>query len=106
MDADELTRAILAVGHGEPIFSAPIAARMMSFFANRPAQPAALFPDLTESERKVLRLMAQGLANEAIATQLAFSPKTVRNHISNIFGKLQVADRAQVIVRARDAGLA
>ena len=50
--------------------------------------------------------MAQGLANEAIATQLAFSPKTVRNHISTIFGKLQVADRAQVIVRARDAGLA
>jgi len=106
MDDDEMTRAILAVGHGEAIFSAAIARHMMTFFATRPAQPAALFPDLTASERKVLRLVAQGLANDAIATQLAFSPKTVRNYISNIFGKLQVADRAQAIVRARDAGLA
>jgi DNA-binding NarL/FixJ family response regulator len=106
MDDDEMTRAILAVGHGEAIFSPAIAARMMTFFANRPAQPTALFPDLTESERKVLRLMAQGLSNDAIASQLAFSPKTVRNYISNIFSKLHVADRAQAIVRARDAGLA
>ncbi|HEU5015548.1 MAG TPA: response regulator transcription factor [Roseiflexaceae bacterium] len=106
MDDDEMTRAILAVGHGEAIFSPAIAARMMTFFANQPAQPTALFPDLTESERKVLRLMAQGLSNDAIASQLAFSPKTVRNYISNIFSKLHVADRAQAIVRARDAGLA
>lgn len=105
MDDDEMTRAILAVGHGEAIFSPAIAARMMTFFANRPAQPVALFPDLTESERRVLRLMAQGLSNDAIASQLAFSPKTVRNYISNIFSKLHVADRAQAIVRARDAGL-
>jgi DNA-binding NarL/FixJ family response regulator len=106
MDDDEMTRAILAVGHGEAIFSPAIAARMMTFFANQPAQSTALFPDLTESERKVLRLMAQGLSNDAIASQLAFSPKTVRNYISNIFSKLHVADRAQAIVRARDAGLA
>ncbi len=106
MDDDEMTRAILAVGHGEAIFSPAIAARMMRFFANRPTQSPTLFPDLTESERNVLRLMARGLANDAIATQLAFSPKTVRNYISSIFGKLQVADRAQAIVRARDAGLA
>jgi DNA-binding NarL/FixJ family response regulator len=106
MDDDEMTRAILAVGHGEAIFSPAIAARMMTFCANQPAQPTALFPDLTESERKVLRLMAQGLSNDAIASQLAFSPKTVRNYISNIFSKLHVADRAQAIVRARDAGLA
>jgi DNA-binding NarL/FixJ family response regulator len=106
MDDDEMTRAILAVGHGEAIFSPAIAARMMTFFASRPAHTPALFPDLTESERDVLRLMARGLANDAIATQLGFSPKTVRNYISNIFGKLQVADRAQAIVRARDAGLA
>jgi DNA-binding NarL/FixJ family response regulator len=106
MDDDEMTRAILAVGHGEAIFSPAIAARMMTFFANQPAQPTALFPDLTESERKVLRLVAQGLGNDAIASQLAFSPKTVRNYISNIFSKLHVADRAQAIVRARDAGLA
>ncbi len=106
MDDDEMTRAILAVGHGEAIFSPAIAARIMAFFANRPAQPLALFPDLTESERNVLRLMARGLANEAIADQLALSPKSVRNYVSNIFSKLHVADRAQAIVRARDAGLA
>lgn len=106
MDDDEMTRAILAVGHGEAIFSAAIAARMMTFFANRPEQPPAPFPDLTESERNVLRLMARGLANDAIAVQLSFSPKTVRNYVSTIFSKLHVADRAQAIVRARDAGLA
>jgi DNA-binding NarL/FixJ family response regulator len=106
MDDDEMTRAILAVGHGEAIFSPAIAARMMTFFANRPAPPAMPFPDLTESERNVLRLVARGMPNDAIAAQLAFSPKTVRNYISSIFGKLQVADRAQAVVRARDAGLA
>ncbi|MBC8163119.1 MAG: response regulator transcription factor [Roseiflexaceae bacterium] len=104
MDDDEMTRAILAVGHGEAIFSPAIAARMMHFFANRPSQ-SPVFPDLTESERNVLRLMSQGLANDLIAVRLALSPKTVRNYISNIFSKLQVADRAQAIVRARDAGL-
>jgi len=106
MDDDEMTRAIMAVGHGEAIFSPAIAARIMSFFTNRPAEPRALFPDLTESEQKVLRLMARGLTNDDIALQLGFSPKTVRNYVSNIFTKLHVADRAQAIVRARDAGLA
>ena len=106
MDDDEMARAILAVGNSEAIFSPAIAARMMAFFSSPPRQQQAALPDLTESERNVLRLMAHGLANEAIATQLALSPKTVRNYISNIFSKLHVADRAQAIVRARDAGLA
>ncbi len=105
MDDDDITRAILAVGRGDAIFSPAIATRMMSFFSARPAQLIPAFPELTESERNVLRLMAKGLNNDAIAQQLAFSPKTVRNYISNIFAKLQVADRAQAIVRARDAGL-
>jgi DNA-binding NarL/FixJ family response regulator len=105
MDDDEMTRAILAVGHGEAIFSSAIAARIVTFFTNRPAQPVALFPDLTESEHKVLRLMARGLGNDDIALQLALSSKTVRNYVSSIFNKLHVADRAQAIVRARDAGL-
>ena len=104
-DDDAMARAVLAVGNGEAIFSPAIAARMMAFFASPPSQPVS-FPDLTESERNVLRLMARGLANEAIASQLALSPKTVRNYISSIFSKLHVADRAQAIVRARDAGLA
>ncbi len=105
MDDDDMTRAILAVGQGEAIFSPAIATRIMAYFSNRPAQPPALFPELTDSEGKVLRLMARGLANDDIAGQLGFSPKTVRNYVSSIFSKLHVADRAQAIVRARDAGL-
>ena len=102
---EDIARAIVAVGNGDAIFSPAIAARMMSFFSSRPALPVEVFPDLTESERNVLKLMAQGANNEAIAQQLSFSAKTVRNYVSNIFSKLQVADRAQAIVKARDAGL-
>jgi DNA-binding NarL/FixJ family response regulator len=105
MNDDEITRAILAVGNGEAIFSPAIAQRMMHFFSTRPDLPIDIFPELTESERNVLRLMAQGTSNEAIAQQLSLSSKTVRNYVSNIFSKLQVADRAQAIVKARDAGL-
>ena len=105
MDDEEITRAILAVGSGEAIFSPAIAERMMKYFSARPAMPAGVFPELTESERNVLTLMAQGLNNEAIASRLSFSHKTVRNYVSNIFSKMQVADRAQAIVKAREAGL-
>lgn len=105
MDDDEMLRAILAVGHGEAIFSPAIATRILSFFARRPEQSPPPFPELTESEQKVLRLMARGLTNDDIAAQLAFSPKTVRNYVSSIFSKLHVAGRAQAIVRARDAGI-
>ena len=105
MDDDEIIRAILAVGHGEAIFSPALAARMVTFFAARPTAGPVAFPELTESERGVLRLMAQGVNNQGIAERLGLSPKTVRNYVSNIFGKLQVADRAQAIVRAREAGL-
>jgi DNA-binding NarL/FixJ family response regulator len=104
MDDEDLGRALLAVGNGEAIFSAAIAGRMMRFFDQRPAAPP-LFPELSASERKVLELIAQGENNQSIAERLALSPKTVRNYISNIFGKLQVADRAQAIIKARDAGL-
>lgn len=101
----EMERAILAVGNGEAIFSPAIAQRMMSFFAARTVETAVSFPELTDSERNVLKLMAQGVSNEGIAHQLGFSVKTVRNYSSNIFSKLQVADRAQAIVKAREAGL-
>lgn len=105
MDDAEMTRAILAVGHGEAIFSPAVAERMIAFFSAPPAKPSPTFPELTDSERSVLRLMARGLKNDAIAAELFLSPKTVRNYISSIFGKLQVADRGQAIVRARDEGL-
>jgi DNA-binding NarL/FixJ family response regulator len=104
MDADDFARAIVTVGRGEALFSRGIAARMMQFF-NEPPPSTRPFPDLTDSERNVLRLVATGSNNAAIARELSLSPKTVRNYISNIFRKLQVADRAQAIIIARTAGL-
>ena len=98
----ETLRAIRAVASGEAIFSPAIARRLMTFFA-RPAAPA--LPELTDREREVLTLIAQGRSNQQIAEQLYLSLKTVRNHVSNIFGKLQVVDRAQAVLRAREAGL-
>jgi len=105
MDDVEITRAILAVGNGEAIFSPAIAERMMNFFSTRSMLPAEIFPELTESELKVLKLMSHGVSNEQIAQQLSLSVKTVRNYISNIYSKLQVADRAQAVIKAREAGL-
>ncbi len=102
-DQEEMLRVIRAVAQGEALFGAPIAARLMDFFAA--PQPAQAFPELTEREREVLNLIAQGRSNADIARELVISIKTARNHVSNIFSKLQVADRAQAIIRARDAGL-
>jgi DNA-binding NarL/FixJ family response regulator len=98
-----MLRVIRAVAHGEALFGAPIAARLRKFFAA--ARPAQVFPELTEREREVLNLIAQGYNNAEIGWILVINIKTVRNHVSNIFSKLQVADRAQAIIRARDAGL-
>ncbi len=104
-DQEEMLRTIRAVARGEALFGAAIASRLMSYFsAPRPATPD-VFPELTEREREVLGLIAQGHSNSEIAQRLVLSQKTVRNHVSNIFSKLQVADRAQAIVRAREAGL-
>jgi len=101
----ETLRAIRAVADGEAIFSPAIARRLMGFFAAARLAPPVL-PELTDREREVLALIAQGRSNQAIADALFLSLKTVRNHVSNIFAKLQVADRAQAALRARDAGLA
>ncbi|MCC6904403.1 MAG: response regulator transcription factor [Anaerolineae bacterium] len=102
---DDIARAIRAVGRGEAIFSPAIATRLMAFFSTRPPVSTEIFPELTESERNVLRLMAQGCSNDVIARELSLSGKTVRNYVSNIFSKLMVADRAQAVIRAREAGL-
>lgn len=103
---DEILRAIRAVGGGEAIFSPAIAARLISYFAEvRPAAPPRTFPELTDREREVLSLIAQGHRNAVIADRLYLSEKTVRNHVTNIRSKLQVADRAEAIIRARKAGL-
>lgn len=102
-DQDEMLRVIRAVGRGEALFGPAIAARLMTYFSA--PRPTPIFPQLTERERELLAMIAQGHNNEEIARRLVLSPKTVRNHVSNIFSKLQVADRAQAIVRARDAGM-
>jgi DNA-binding NarL/FixJ family response regulator len=103
---EEVARTIRTVARGEALFGAAIAARLMAFFsAPRPPAPAEAFPELTTREREVLDLLAAGHSNEAIAARLVVSRKTVRNHVSNIFSKLQVAGRAEAIIRARDAGL-
>jgi DNA-binding NarL/FixJ family response regulator len=103
---DEMLRAIRAVGGGEAIFSPAIAARLMDYFTTfrQPTIPQA-FPELSEREREILDLIAQGQRNSDIAEKLFLSPKTVRNHVSNILSKLQAADRTEAILRAREAGL-
>lgn len=103
---EETIRAIQAASNGEAIFSAQIANRMMNYFHTlKQAHVKTIFPELTEREREVLSLIASGKRNSEIARLLSISPKTVRNHISNIFNKLQVIDRAQAIIRAKEVGL-
>jgi DNA-binding NarL/FixJ family response regulator len=103
---DETLRAIRAVANGEVIFSPGVAEQMMAYFARgKKTDVDVPFPELTPREREVLELLAEGLTNSAIAEKLVLSPKTVRNLVSNIFGKLQVASRSEAIVKAREAGL-
>lgn len=106
VNPNEMVRAIQAVGAGEAIFSPTIAQRLIDFFATpRPKiMLAPVFPDLTDREREILNFIVQGHSNQEIAHRLVLSLKTVRNHVSNIFSKLQVADRAQAILLAREAG--
>ena len=102
----EILRAITAVAQGEAIFGPAIARRVAEFFAAAPAAtPGSPFPQLTSREHEILALVAAGRANAQIASELYLSPKTVRNNVSNIFTKLHVADRAEAIIRAREAGL-
>ena len=102
----EIARAVQAVGSSGAIFGPSIAERVLRYFsATQPAHTSEAFPSRTDREREVLELIAQGHNNPQIARRLVLSPKTVRNHVWNIFAKLQVTDRAQAIVRAREAGL-
>ena len=104
-DEDELVRAIRAVGRGEAIFSPAVAERVLAYFAGAPLAAPRVFPPLTDREREILNLIARGHPNPSIARELSLSTKTVGNYVSNIFAKLQVADRAQAMIRAREAGL-
>lgn len=102
----ELLQAIRAVARGQVLFGPAIAERVTNFFAR--AQPAGAgqpLPELTEREREILDLMARHYTNPEIAQQLGIGEKTIRNHVSSIFNKLQVASRAQAIEKARQAGM-
>ncbi len=98
--------AMRAAGSGDAIFSPGIAVKLVDYFAAlQPGHSPQVFPELSSREREILQLLAQGHKNEEIADRLVVSPKTVRNYVSNIISKLQVADRAQAILRAKEAGL-
>jgi DNA-binding NarL/FixJ family response regulator len=101
-DPAAVERAVRAVAHGETILSPQVAAAAVAGATTRRASP---FPDLTDRELEVLDLLARGLDNSSIARRLSVSPKTVRNHVSNVLTKLAVTDRAAAVARARDAGL-
>jgi len=107
-DQEELVRAITAVHRGEAIFSPAIAQRMINYFSHLPRERARkandAFPELTERELEILELIAQGYSNPGIANKLSLSIKTIQNYVSSILNKLQVVDRSEAIVRAREQG--
>jgi DNA-binding NarL/FixJ family response regulator len=107
---EELLQSIRTVASGQVLFGAAIASRIMDFFQSvdsdlKRSMPEALSPELTPRELEILDLIAKGVSNSQIARELVISDKTVRNNITSIFSKLQVADRAQAIIKARSAGL-
>jgi DNA-binding NarL/FixJ family response regulator len=105
-DTDDVLRALESVARGDAVFGPAVATRVLSYLT-RPlsARDPVLFPELSDREREVLELIARGKSNSDIARELVVSPKTVRNHVSSVFTKLQVSDRSEAIVRARRAGL-
>ena len=105
-DTDNLLRALESVARGDVVFGPAVASRVLSYLT-RPlsARDPVLFPELSDREREVLEFLARGMTNSQIARKLVVSPKTVRNHVSNIFTKLQVNDRAEAVRRAQAAGL-
>ena len=107
VEQEQIVRALRAVVGGDVVFGAGIAERALAYFAAAPvgSRGARPFPELTDRELEVLQLVAEGRANAEIAHRLHLSDKTVRNHVSSVFGKLRVADRAAAVVRAHQAGL-
>jgi DNA-binding NarL/FixJ family response regulator len=106
-EQEEIVRAVRGVVAGEAIFGPGVAERVLGYFANPPAEPSAAypFPELSEREREILDLLARGRRTGEIAGELYLSPKTVANNLTTIFAKLQVAGRADAIVRARERGV-
>jgi len=102
---DNVIRAIAAVAAGEAIFGPGVARRALDYLSGPRRDATVAFPDLTAREREVLDLIAAGLGNAAIATRLGLATNTIGNHVTSIFAKLQVASRAEAIIRARQEGL-
>jgi DNA-binding NarL/FixJ family response regulator len=105
VEQEDIARAISSVAAGEAIFGPGVAQRVLGYLQSPRTSNDTAFPQLTTREHEILDLIAGGLNNAAIANRLGVAPKTVANNVSSIFAKLQVADRAQAIVQARDAGL-
>ena len=103
-EQEEIVRAITTVHAGGVVFGASLAA-MIGDLLSPAAAPATPFPELSSRETEILDLIAAGRNNAQIADELYLSPKTIRNNVSSILAKLQATDRAEVIIRARDAGL-
>jgi DNA-binding NarL/FixJ family response regulator len=104
-EQEEIVAAIRSVVAGQVIFGPQVAGRVLDFFAAAQAPATDPFPHLSEREREILDLLASGRRTAAIAQRLHLSPKTVSNHLTSIFGKLEVADRNEAIARARQSGL-
>jgi DNA-binding NarL/FixJ family response regulator len=104
-EQDDIVAAIRAVVAGQAIFGPGVAARVLGYFASPPTAQTDAFPELTDREREILDLLASGRRTAQIASQLHLSPKTVSNHLTSIFAKLEVADRTAAIIRAREGGL-
>jgi DNA-binding NarL/FixJ family response regulator len=104
-EQEEIVGAIRAVVAGQVVFGPGVASQVLGYFSGPPEPPANPFPHLTDREREILDLLAAGNRTAAIARQLYLSPKTVSNHLTSIFVKLEVADRAAAIIRAREGGL-
>ena len=102
-ERDDIARALEAVANGQAFLGAEVAGRALARLSGATAPVA--FAELTDREREILSLVARGLTNAAIADRLVLSPKTVRNHVSNVMTKIGAADRAAAVAMARDAGL-
>jgi DNA-binding NarL/FixJ family response regulator len=102
---EEIAQAIGVVAAGGAVFGASVAGRILGRVSTPPAPPPLPFPRLTPRERQILDLVAAGLPNASVAAALGLSAKTVGNHLSSVFAKLEVSTRHEAMVAARDAGL-
>jgi DNA-binding NarL/FixJ family response regulator len=104
-DGEDILAAVHSAGAGQAVFGAALAQRLRTLFANGPGNSEESFPELTDRERLILDKLAAGLTNAEIGRALFLSPKTVANNVSMILAKLNLSERGQAIVLARDAGL-